>query len=147
MSTNEIIEMIDSQYFEILSFLTQIIQGDNQMFIHFCNFKRFYFMETNEFIDALMIKGQNVLNESSVNISSTYLSKVLQEAVQISSVKNSEYLNRLDSRLLNPQHGNLGWETFTIEYKIDDLPMSYLFEGKQQLKYLKIFHFYGNYET
>lgn len=87
MSTNEIIEMIDSQYFEILSFLTQIIQGDNQMFIHFCNFKRFYFMETNEFIDALMIKGQNVLNESSVNISSTYLSKVLQEAVQISSVK------------------------------------------------------------
>lgn len=98
-------------------------------------------METNEFIDALMIKGQNVLNESSVNISSTYLSKVLQEAVQISSVKNSEYLNRLDSRLLNPQHGNLGWETFTIEYKIDDLPMSYLFEGKQQLKYLKIFHF------
>lgn len=141
MSTNEIIEMIDSQYFEILSFLTQIIQGDNQMFIHFCNFKRFYFMETNEFIDALMIKGQNVLNESSANISSTYLSKVLQEAVQISSVKNSEYLNRLDSRLLNPQHGNLGWETFTIEYKIDDLPMSYLFEGKQQLKYLKIFHF------
>lgn len=47
----------------------------------------------------------------------------------------------MDSRLLNPQHGNLGWETFTIEYKIDDLPMSYLFEGKQQLKYLKIFHF------
>ncbi|RCK62603.1 Spindle pole body component SPC98 [Candida viswanathii] len=141
MSTNEIMELINSQYHEILSFLTQIIQGDNRMFTHFCNFKRFYFMETNEFIDALMIRGLNVFNDSAVNISSTYLSKVLQEAVQISSVKNSEYLNRLDSRLLNPQHGNLGWETFTIEYKIDDLPMSYLFEGKQHLKYLKIFHF------
>ncbi|RCK59232.1 Spindle pole body component SPC98 [Candida viswanathii] len=141
MSTNEIMELINSQYHEILSFLTQIIQGDNRMFTHFCNFKRFYFMETNEFIDALMIRGLNVFNDSAVNISSTYLSKVLQEAVQISSVKNSEYLNRLDSRLLNPQHGNLGWETFTIEYKIDDLPMSYLFEGKHHLKYLKIFHF------
>lgn len=141
MSTNERIELIDSKYHEIRVFLTHLIQGNNQMFIHFCNFKRFYFMETNEFIDALMTKGLNVLNESSVNISSTYLNKVLQEAVQISSVKNSEYLNRLDTRLLNPQHGNLGWETFTIEYKIDDLPMSYLFEGKQHLKYLKIFHF------
>ena len=56
-------------------------------------------------------------------------------------MKNFEYVDRLDSRVLNPQHGNLGWESFTIEYKIDDLPMSYLFEGHQHLQYLKMFHF------
>lgn len=141
MTTNEMIKLIDLQYNEILTFLTQIIQGNNKLFTHVYNFKRFYFMETNDFIDAIMVKGKDVFNESSVNISSTYLRKVLQDAIQISSVKNFEYVDRLDSRVLNPQHGNLGWESFTIEYKIDDLPMSYLFEGHQHLQYLKMFHF------
>ncbi|KAL6454750.1 SPC98 Spindle pole body component SPC98 [Candida maltosa Xu316] len=141
MSTNEIVQLIDSQYQEILTYFTQIIQGNNNMFVHLCNCKKFYFMENNDFIDALIIKGQKVFDGSSADITSTYLRKVSQEAIQISSVKNFEYANRVDSRSLNPQYGSLGWETFSIDYKIDDLPMYSLFEGHQNAQYLKVFHF------
>ena len=61
MTTNEMIKLIDLQYNEILTFLTQIIQGNNKLFTHVYNFKRFYFMETNDFIDAIMVKGKDVL--------------------------------------------------------------------------------------
>ncbi|EGW34440.1 uncharacterized protein SPAPADRAFT_149322 [Spathaspora passalidarum NRRL Y-27907] len=136
MTESQQIELINQQYNECLAYLTEIIQGNCSMFEHLKNFKKFYFMEDNEFIDSLILKGSDLLNESSTNISSTHLSNLLYEAMNLSKINN----NRLDARILSVSHEKIGWEVFTIEYRINDLPINFLI-GDHHGQYLKLFNF------
>ncbi|CAI5756119.1 unnamed protein product [Candida verbasci] len=145
MSDNAIINLVSQQYEEIVSYLTLVIHSKNNSFEHFKNLKKIYFMQYSEFIESIMCKGYDVFNQQASQISPTYLNKILQESISKSSIKNFDDKNRIDSRIINSGANGFGWELFTVEYRIDDLPMSYiLFEGQQHLKYLKIFHFLWN---
>ncbi|RLV91844.1 Spindle pole body component SPC98 [Spathaspora sp. JA1] len=136
MNETQQIELINQQYNEVLTFFTEIIQGQCCMFDHLRNCKKFYFMEDNEFIDCLILKGQEILNEPSTKISSTQLSNLLSDAMNLSKIDN----DRLDARIISVSIEKIGWEVFTIEYRINDLPLNYLIEN-QHGQYLKIFNF------
>ncbi|KAK6458864.1 spindle pole body component [Scheffersomyces xylosifermentans] len=141
MTINEIIELINTQYDEIMNYITVILQGPkNELYTHLVNFKKVYFTDNNDFIDTIILKGVGVFDESSTNISSTYLSQVMTESINCSSMQHFKNNNRLDARVLNPSHGNIGWEVFTVEYRIDDLAINYLLEP-QMIQYLKMFNF------
>ncbi|KAI5963502.1 SPC98 [Candida pseudojiufengensis] len=143
MGIDEILEIIDEQYRDILNTLTLIIHSKNKFFDHLTNFKTFYFMGVNEFTESLIIKGESIFNEKAIDISSSHLHKILFDAVQVSSIKklSSEYLNRLDTKIFNSKSNTFGWESFLIDYRIDDLPFFFLLED-QIIQYLKIFHFF-----
>lgn len=141
MSTNTFQELIEMQYTELLNYFTIVVQGSkNELFQHLQNFKRFYLTQNNEFIDLIISKGARILNEPSSNISLNYLSKLLGESIGESALRHNLYAHRLDARILDPIHGNIGWEVFTIEYRIDDLPIYTILEGLI-MQYLKIFNF------
>jgi gamma-tubulin complex component 3 len=97
-------------------------------------------MENNDFFETIINSGQELFGESSTNISSNQLSKLLSDSIAFTSAKNNPYNFRLDARVLDPIHGNLGWDVFTIEYRIDDLPIQYLMHS-QMMQYLKMFNF------
>ncbi|ABN67077.2 spindle pole body component [Scheffersomyces stipitis CBS 6054] len=141
MSINDVTEVVNNQYYDVMNYLTTVLQGPkNELYTHLVNFKKIYFTDSNDFIDVLISKGTRIFEESSTNISSTYLSQVITEAVNYSSMQHFRYKNRVDARVLNPTHGNVGWEVFTVEYRIEDLAINYLLEP-QMSQYLKMFHF------
>ncbi|CAK7913007.1 spindle pole body component Spc98p [[Candida] anglica] len=144
MGTNEIIQLIDQQYKELLHYFTITIQKKYGLFQHLIQFKSFLLMNSNDFIESLISKGSTLFNEPSNILTSNQLSKILMESISNSSVKNlnPEYKNRLDARILDLNGGNIGWEVFTLEYKIGDLPIDHILNhGNNIIGYLKVFNF------
>ena len=141
MTINEATDVINQQYDEVLTFFTQLIHQKYNLFTHLLNFKSYYLMEINDFIEAIIIKGESTFNLPSLEITSSQLHQVLHDAIQISSVKSHNNVNRLDSKIFNPQMETFGWDSFLIDYKITDLPIFDILE-LSIVKYLKTFHFF-----
>lgn len=144
MQSNAIIDLINLQYEEILNYFTIVLQEKHSMFHHLENFKKFLLMNSNDFIESIIEKGIVLFNEPANSLTSNQLAKVLIESINTSSVKNyrSDYKNRLDARILDLSHGNIGWEVFTLEYKISDSPIYHILNyNNGTLEYLKMFNF------
>ncbi|CAK9436415.1 uncharacterized protein LODBEIA_P09730 [Lodderomyces beijingensis] len=141
VSMNENVKMsfIDEAFDEVLSFFTRTLHKKYNLLAHLINFKRYYLMEQNDFIESIMEKGQSTLNEPAVNITASQLDTILNDAIQASTVKNSQSIDRVDMKIFTSETGSYGWEAFLINYKIDDLPFSFLIED-QISDYLKMFH-------
>jgi gamma-tubulin complex component 3 len=55
-----------------------------------------------------------------------------------SSTDDEEVLGRLDARMLEYEHGELGWDVFTLEYKVD-APVDVILDGRSMALYSKLF--------
>lgn len=144
MNMNLINDLINQQYNECLKFFTSIIFQKNSMIDHLNNFKNFYLMKNNDFIDSIIRQGSSLFNQPSSSLTSNQLSSILIESINTSTIRHysQEYIRRLDARILDLSHGNIGWEVFTLEYKINDLPIDNILNYNQGLlEYLKMFHF------
>lgn len=63
----------------------------------------------------------------------------LETAIRSSSIRDpSEVLRRLDARILEYSHGEIGWDVFTLEYKVDP-PIDTVLDQEATEKYLKLF--------
>lgn len=144
MNMNLINELINQQYTESLKFFTKIIFEKNSMIEHLNNFKNFYLMKNNDFIDSIIKQGLTLFSQPSNSLTSNQLSTILIESINTSTIRYfpQEYVQRLDARILDLSHGNIGWEVFTLEYKINDLPIENILNHNQGLlEYLKMFNF------
>ncbi|CCG20505.1 Spc98 component of the microtubule-nucleating Tub4p (gamma-tubulin) complex [Candida orthopsilosis Co 90-125] len=141
MTVNETIVVINQQYDEVLTFFTKLVHHKYHLFSHLLNFKNYYLMEINEFIESIVTKGESAFNLPSLDITSSQLHQVLHDAIQISSVKTRQNVDRVDSKIFNPQLETFGWDSFLIDYKISDLPIFDILESSM-IKYLKTFHFF-----
>lgn len=142
MTTNEIVRLVNLQYQELIEYLTLVIFGKkNELIEHLKNFRDFYFARNDDFVQTLLVKGRKTLTLESQNITYHQLSEILSESINSTSVKNNPRHSRLSCRILNLGSVTSGWDLFTIEYNISDLPINYLL--KSQMKaYLKLFNFF-----
>ncbi|MEC4630699.1 Spc97/Spc98 family protein, partial [Bacillus safensis] len=53
---------------------------------------------------------------------------------------SQDVLRRLDARMLELSHGEIGWDCFTLEYKID-APVDVVITPWGSTQYLKVFNF------
>ena len=69
------------------------------------------------------------------------LTATLETAVRQSSAQNDppDVLRRLDARMLEYSHGEIGWDVFTLEYKVD-APIDTVLDPEAMVKYLKLFN-------
>ncbi|SJL02046.1 related to Spindle pole body component alp6 [Armillaria ostoyae] len=68
------------------------------------------------------------------------LTATLETAIRSSNAQNdpAHVLRRLDSRMLEYTHGEIGWDVFTLEYKVD-APIDTVIDPESMIKYLKLF--------
>jgi hypothetical protein len=68
------------------------------------------------------------------------LTATLETAIRSSNAQNdtSDVLRRLDARMLEYSHGEIGWDVFTLEYKVD-APIDTVLDPESMEKYLKLF--------
>jgi gamma-tubulin complex component 3 len=70
------------------------------------------------------------------------LTATLESAIRGSNAQfeSPEILRRLDARMLELSHGEIGWDVFTLEYKID-APLDVIVTPYCARQYLKVFNF------
>ncbi len=69
------------------------------------------------------------------------LTATLETAIRLSSAQNDpvDVVRRLDARMLEYSHGEIGWDVFTLEYKVD-APIDTVLDPEAMIKYLKLFN-------
>ena len=69
------------------------------------------------------------------------LTATLESAIRSSNAQNDppDVLRRLDARMLEYSHGEIGWDVFTLEYKVDS-PIDTVIDSEAMVKYLKLFN-------
>ena len=69
------------------------------------------------------------------------LTATLESALRSSNAQNDppDVLRRLDARMLEYSHGEIGWDVFTLEYKVD-APIDTVLDPTAMVKYLKLFN-------
>jgi gamma-tubulin complex component 3 len=133
---------IDEAYKTTMARLIHLMATKFHLFDHLKALKKYILLGAGDFIAVLMESLSTCLDRPANTQYRHTLTAQLEHAVRNS---NSQYdspdvLRRLDSRMLELSQGEIGWDVFTLEYKISP-PVDVIvtpFGGRQ---YLKVFNF------
>lgn len=70
-----------------------------------------------------------------------HLTSDLETAIRASNAQydSPDILRRLDARVLEYSPGEIGWDCFALEYKIE-APLNAILDGKAMVEYDRLFH-------
>ncbi|KAF2429382.1 hypothetical protein EJ08DRAFT_276728 [Tothia fuscella] len=133
---------IDEAYKTTMARLIHLMATKFHLFDHLKALKKYLLLGAGDFIAILMESLSTNLDRPANTQYRHTLTAQLEHAVRNS---NSQYdppdvLRRLDSRMLELSHGEIGWDVFTLEYKISP-PVDVIVTPHGSKQYLKVFNF------
>ncbi|KXX75886.1 Spindle pole body component alp6 [Madurella mycetomatis] len=133
---------IDEAYKTTMQRLMQLMSTRFHVFDHLQALKNYILLGQGDFIALLMESlAANLDRPAGAQYRHT-LTAQLEHAIRGSNAQydSDEVLRRLDARMLQLSHGDLGWDCFTLEYKID-APVDVVVTEWGNRQYLKVFNF------
>ncbi|KAG6182028.1 hypothetical protein E4U36_003615 [Claviceps purpurea] len=133
---------IDEAYKTTMKRLMDLMSTKFHLFEHLKALKDYILLGQGDFIALLMESlAANLDKPAGVQYRHT-LTAQLEHAVRGSNAQydSAEVLRRLDARMLQLSHGDMGWDCFTLEYKID-APVDVVVTDWGNRQYLKVFNF------
>ncbi|KAG6020263.1 hypothetical protein E4U41_002910 [Claviceps citrina] len=133
---------IDEAYKTTMKRLMDLMSSKFHLFEHLKALKDYILLGQGDFIALLMESlAANLDRPAGVQYRHT-LTAQLEHAVRGSNAQydSAEVLRRLDARMLQLSHGDMGWDCFTLEYKID-APVDVVVTDWGNRQYLKVFNF------
>ncbi|OLL25334.1 Spindle pole body component alp6, partial [Neolecta irregularis DAH-3] len=133
---------IDSAYKTTTARLNDLITTRFKLFEHLHAFKKYLMLGQGDFIALLMDSLQSSLDQKASLLYRHNLTATLESAIRGSNAQYDpdDITRRLDARLLELAHGDIGWDVFTLEYKVDS-PLDVIVTSWSARQYLKIFNF------
>jgi gamma-tubulin complex component 3 len=113
-----------------------------KLFDHLNALKKYLLLGQGDFIALLMESLASNLDRPANSQYRHTLTAQLEHAIRASNAQydSPDVLRRLDARMLELSHGEIGWDCFTLEYKID-APVDVIITPWASTQYLKIFNF------
>ncbi|KAF3932113.1 hypothetical protein ABW20_dc0107114 [Dactylellina cionopaga] len=135
-------ENIDEAYKTTMERLMHLMNKKFNLFEHLCALKKFLLLGQGDFIALLMESLSSNLDRPANTLYRHNLTAQLEHAIRGSNAQyeSQEVLRRLDARMLELSHGEVGWDVFTLEYKID-APVDVVVTPYGSREYLKVFNF------
>ncbi|KAK4201425.1 Spc98 family-domain-containing protein [Triangularia verruculosa] len=133
---------IDDAYKTTMQRLMMLMNTRFRLFDHLQALKNYILLGQGDFIALLMESlAANLDRPAGAQYRHT-LTAQLEHAIRGSNAQydSDEVLRRLDARMLQLSHGDIGWDCFTLEYKID-APVDVVVTEWGNRQYLKIFNF------
>jgi len=133
---------IDEAYKTTMQRLMQLMSTRFHLFDHLQALKNYILLGQGDFIALLMESlAANLDRPAGAQYRHT-LTAQLEHAIRGSNAQydSDEVLRRLDARMLQLSHGDIGWDCFTLEYKID-APVDVVVTEWGNRQYLKVFNF------
>ncbi|PSR90675.1 hypothetical protein PHLCEN_2v4824 [Hermanssonia centrifuga] len=108
---------------------------------HLRALKQYLLLGHGDFADQLMETLAPSLARPANTLYRHNLTATLETAIRLSSAQNDpvDVVRRLDARMLEYSHGEIGWDVFTLEYKVD-APIDTVLDPEAMIKYLKLFN-------
>ncbi|KAF1950495.1 hypothetical protein CC80DRAFT_598099 [Byssothecium circinans] len=133
---------IGDAYKTTMARLIDLMANKFKLFEHLQALKRYLLLGAGDFIAVLMESLSANLDRPANTQYRHTLTAQLEHAVRNSNAQfdSSDVLRRLDSRMLELSHGEIGWDVFTLEYKID-APVDVIVTPFGSKQYLKVFNF------
>ncbi|KAG8759034.1 Microtubule-nucleating Tub4p (gamma-tubulin) complex component [Serendipita sp. 396] len=136
-----LVRSIDSAYQIASQRLLDIFLDKFKLLDHLRALKSYLLLGRGDFADQLMDSLLTSLSRPANTLYRHNLTATLEAAVRASNARFDppDVLRRLDARMLEYSHGEIGWDVFTLEYKVD-APIDTVIDPDGMEKYLKIFH-------
>lgn len=133
---------IDKAYKATMARLTHLMDSKFHLFEHLRALKKYLLLGQGDFIALLMESLASNLDRPAGSQYRHTLTAQLEHAIRGSNAQydSQEVLRRLDARLLELSHGDIGWDVFTLEYKVD-APVDVVITPWASKKYLTVFNF------
>ncbi|KAI0036752.1 gamma-tubulin complex DGRIP91/SPC98 component [Vararia minispora EC-137] len=108
---------------------------------HLRAIKHYLLLGHGDFTDQLMDALGPSLSRPANTLYRHNLTATLEAAVRSSNAQNDppDILRRLDAEMLEYTHGEIGWDVFTLVYKVD-APLDTVLDPDSMVKYLKLFN-------
>ncbi|KAL5527235.1 hypothetical protein ACEPAG_6026 [Sanghuangporus baumii] len=131
---------IDSAYSIVSQRLFDVFFEKFGLMNHLKALKNYMFLGHGDFADSLMIALEPHLSRPANALSRHNLTAILEEAVRSTNAiyDPSDVRSRLDARMLEYTHGEIGWDVFTLEYKVD-APIDTVLDPECAIKYKRVF--------
>ncbi|WYZ41603.1 hypothetical protein EsH8_V_000498 [Colletotrichum jinshuiense] len=133
---------IDEAYKTTMKRLIDLMANKFRLFDHLQALKNYILLGQGDFIALLMESlAANLDRPAGAQYRHT-LTAQLEHAIRGSNAQydSPEVLRRLDARMLQLSHGDIGWDCFTLEYKVD-APVDVVVTDWGNRQYLKVFNF------
>lgn len=133
---------IDEAHKTTMKRLIDLMANKFHLFEHLQALKNYILLGQGDFIALLMESlAPNLDRPAGAQYRHT-LTAQLEHAIRGSNAQHdsTEVLRRLDARMLQLSHGDIGWDCFTLEYKID-APVDVVVTEWGNRQYLKVFNF------
>ncbi|KAJ6071836.1 hypothetical protein N7499_009850 [Penicillium canescens] len=133
---------IDEAYKTTMARLISLMGERFKLFDHLRALKSYLLLGQGDFIALLMESLASNLDRPANSQYRHTLTAQLEHAIRASNAQydTPEVLRRLDARMLELSHGEIGWDCFTLEYKID-APVDVVITPWASTQYLKVFNF------
>ncbi|KAI1789552.1 gamma-tubulin complex DGRIP91/SPC98 component [Ganoderma leucocontextum] len=108
---------------------------------HLSALKHYLLLGYGDFAEQLMDTLGPSLSRPANALYRHNLTATLESALRSSNAQNDppDVLRRLDARMLEYSHGEIGWDVFTLEYKVD-APIDTVLDPTAIVTYLKLFN-------
>lgn len=132
---------IDTAYATTMSRLTMLMSTKFHLFTHLTAIKKYILLSQGDFIDLLMESLAPNLDRPANSQYRHNLTSQLEHAIRHSNAQydDADVLRRLDARMLELSSGEIGWDCFTLEYKIS-APCDVVITQWASTQYLKVFN-------
>ncbi|KAI9574841.1 gamma-tubulin complex, component 3 [Boletus coccyginus] len=132
---------IDSAYSTASQRLFEVFIEKFKLMDHLHALKHYLLLGYGDFAEQLMEALGPSLTRPANTLYRHNLTATLETAVRSSNAQNDppDVLRRLDARMLEYSHGEIGWDVFTLEYKVD-APIDTILDPDSMVKYLKLFN-------
>lgn len=140
-NTAKLSQSIDVAYRTTMARLTHLMSTKFGLFTHLAAIKKYMLLAQGDFF-ALLIESLAQHLDRPVNSMYRHnLTSQLEHAIRHSNAQydDAEVLRRLDARMLELSSGEIGWDCFTLEYKIS-APCDVVITQWGNTQYLKIFN-------
>ncbi|KAK3115646.1 Microtubule-nucleating Tub4p (gamma-tubulin) complex component [Teratosphaeriaceae sp. CCFEE 6253] len=140
--TANLSQSIDEAYKTVMARLTHLMETKFSLAEHLAALKKYLLLGQGDFIALLMESLASNLDRPANSQYRHTLTAQLEHAIRNSNAQfdGPDVLRRLDARMLELSHGEIGWDVFTLEYRVDS-PLDVIVTPWASKQYLKIFNF------
>ncbi|KAG8904031.1 Microtubule-nucleating Tub4p (gamma-tubulin) complex component [Tulasnella sp. 403] len=131
---------IDSAYQIASQRLFDVFFEKFKLMDHLAALKNYLLLGHGDFAEHLMETLAPNLSKPANSLQRHKLTSSLETAIRATNAQFDppDVLRRLDARMLEFTHGEIGWDVFTLEYKVDS-PIDTVLDPDSMKKYLRIF--------
>lgn len=142
-SVDELEARVSKAYVEVVKHLNEILRNKFGLDSHLRGLKDYLLLGKGDFVQLLVETVAPSLDKPAVQLFRHHLTATLETAIRGSNAQHdpADVLRSLDARMLELGHGDIGWDVFTLDYRVEQPLDTVILDRGSMTEYLRVFNF------